>query len=364
MSAHIGSKISLISTSEVRYEGTLYQIDTKESTISLKNVRHMGTEDRKTDNKIEASSALYTSIIFRGENIKNLRLVEEDSEHVLNDPAVLEATQGSGVLEPNQSGWPQQRRGGYQDDAAPRNIQTNIEGDNWNMPSVPANHRRNGINIRGRRGGWHRRGMRRSSNDRYNNQNYAWKSIDLTNGSGNQRQGDANFSYNNRGRHGRRYPSRNRVKNAEGIIPGRGKFLESQTKGNDDIVLDGDDQDFDFQGNLARFDMSSLRESIAQEIEEDSNEPKSESQPNKNENEKKEKETDVTEEKVQCAYNKGSFFDNLTSDNEVYQRETGSELKDLNAETFGEIGSTYQCRHFKRWRGRGFYQGAYNQRNF
>jgi len=183
----------------------------------------------------------------------------------------------------------------------------------------------------------------------------------LTQGPDDQRQGNANFSSNNRGRNGRKYPSRNRMKNAEGIIPGRGKFLESQTKDNDDIVLQGDDQDFDFQGNLARFDMSSLRESIAQEIEADSNEPKSESQTNENEKEKK---TDVTEEKIECAYKKDNFFDTLTSENEVYLGETGTDLKDLNAETFGEIGSTYQCRHFKRRRGHGFYRGGHNQGHF
>ena len=43
----IGSRISLVSKSEIRYEGTLHTIDTKESTVALKNVRSFDTEGRR-----------------------------------------------------------------------------------------------------------------------------------------------------------------------------------------------------------------------------------------------------------------------------------------------------------------------------
>ena len=44
---YLGSRIVLISNSEIRYEGTLYTIDTTNSTVALQNVRSFGTENRK-----------------------------------------------------------------------------------------------------------------------------------------------------------------------------------------------------------------------------------------------------------------------------------------------------------------------------
>ena len=74
---YIGSRISLISKSEIRYEGILDGIDPEEHTVSLSNVKSFGTEGRRGEGKdILPSNELYETIIFRGSDIKDLTVIQ------------------------------------------------------------------------------------------------------------------------------------------------------------------------------------------------------------------------------------------------------------------------------------------------
>ena len=107
----LGSKISLISKSEIRYEGILFTLNPNESTLALAkgkslfltfslvsvsidqtrfllhsdvpslaflsiSVRMFGTENRSTDNPVAPREEVFEFIIFRGQDIKDIRLCE------------------------------------------------------------------------------------------------------------------------------------------------------------------------------------------------------------------------------------------------------------------------------------------------
>eukprot|EP01063_Lacrimia_lanifica_P010123 TRINITY_DN1687_c0_g1_i4.p2 TRINITY_DN1687_c0_g1~~TRINITY_DN1687_c0_g1_i4.p2 ORF type:complete len:356 (+),score=144.05 TRINITY_DN1687_c0_g1_i4:75-1142(+) len=92
-----GSRIRLISNSGIRYEGTLCSIDPVANTVSLEKVRMFGTEGRQVEHQIPPSDILYSSITFRGSDIKDLTVYEhQKSAADFIDPAVVQARPATG----------------------------------------------------------------------------------------------------------------------------------------------------------------------------------------------------------------------------------------------------------------------------
>ncbi|KAI3319080.1 hypothetical protein HD806DRAFT_539464 [Xylariaceae sp. AK1471] len=114
MSEFLGSRISLISKSDIRYSGVLHEINSEESTVSLENVKSYGTEGRRGNpsDEVAASDQIYEYIVFRGSDVKDLRIEqapaapkENQPPQVPDDPAIVGArTRPAGAVPPGPPG--------------------------------------------------------------------------------------------------------------------------------------------------------------------------------------------------------------------------------------------------------------------
>jgi len=108
-SSYIGSRLSLLSKMGVRYEGVLYSVDSKESTISLARVRSFGTEDRQVMNQIPPCDLIFDHIVFKASDIKDLMVCELPSagesrqSTMFNDPAIVSFSSAPPRSEPSMS---------------------------------------------------------------------------------------------------------------------------------------------------------------------------------------------------------------------------------------------------------------------
>jgi protein LSM14 len=75
--------------------GILHEINPEQSTIALEDVYSFGTEGRPAKDFLPASSQKFDYIVFRGSDVKDVKIAEEQKENkqpeqsVPNDPAIL-----------------------------------------------------------------------------------------------------------------------------------------------------------------------------------------------------------------------------------------------------------------------------------
>ena len=90
----LGSKLTIISKAGIRYEGTLYLIDTVKESIALQNVKFYGTEDRRVAKHFAPKSEIFECIVFKAADLQDLTLVAEEQDRPadslsFHDPAVI-----------------------------------------------------------------------------------------------------------------------------------------------------------------------------------------------------------------------------------------------------------------------------------
>ncbi|KAL3467641.1 Scd6-like Sm domain-containing protein [Aspergillus heterothallicus] len=110
----IGQRFNLISKSDIRYVGTLHEINPEASTIALQDVVSFGTEGRRGNpaEEIPASNSIYEYIVFRGSDVKDISVAEDKKENTQpeapqmpDDPAILGSAPHPG---PGPQGLPPQ----------------------------------------------------------------------------------------------------------------------------------------------------------------------------------------------------------------------------------------------------------------
>lgn len=84
----ISSRLSLISKSEICFEGTLHSLDVHKATISMAKVKSFRTVDRPTESPVPPKDEILEFIISRGSDIKGIDVIEPP-QLSSDEPALL-----------------------------------------------------------------------------------------------------------------------------------------------------------------------------------------------------------------------------------------------------------------------------------
>lgn len=320
----LGSRISLISQLDIRYDGILFSINAKESSIVLRDVKCLGTEDRVTDKskQVPATQSAVAFVSFPGHEIKDLYV--HDTQTSADEPSSVPTTSSQNNLPPP----PQQQHDKASEPSRRNNPPLSRSNNNYSSTS--------------------------SNNQQYSRPSRA--PVNNIRGPSNSNRGPPppprDGTENQRGGGS----GRGRGQPGQGPAAGTGEHLlrmrvRRNANGTTEGGPDNTTGEFDFNEGLDKFN----KEEIAA--------------------------TKVTDSAVETpkapAYKKDDFFDNFAGEEESEGgrptgRMTASDERSLNQDTFGAIALQSNYRRFNirgggRGRGgsgygRGRGGGSYNDR--
>jgi len=397
---YAGSKISLISKSDIRYVGTLHSINQQDSTVSLEQVRSYGTEGRKKNKSEEISGTdqIYEYIVFRGSDIKDLQVCEAPQRpqvQVPKDPAILGTTapsastippgfsmmqglvDGGNMLQPNlqlqlnginpymlqlyqQQLWQQQLQ--QQQQPAASLLKTNEQAPDQNniIAGMEKLNLANDTNAKAKDEATSQPAKAVAEKTESNNQQN-----DKNNNRSQNNSNNYNRNYNNN-----RFQRSNRQNNYRRGVNQRGRRNWNNSK---HISLP--DSDFDFESANAKFKELSNKEA-------DKNEKKEQAEDGNSQNGDAQEENGTEEKTQENFYNKSSsFFDNISCESKDRAEEQGKkfdrrakqyEERKLNMETFGQATVNrgghrgYRRNNYHTYRGRNYNRnnGGYHRNNY